>query len=105
MISEKDAKTWDVKAFFDTDPFWVIWQVGRTPRGERRIRRITQNYGSAALANADAERFRKSGVVTWVEEARPLAPLDVPQAAIEALKDATPAAPPSAAATALAAAW
>jgi hypothetical protein len=81
---EKDPKQ-DLNQFMDTESFWVIWQVGRSPRGDKRIRQISQVYHSQARAEADAERYRKSGVVTWVEEARPLAPSQVPQAAVDAL--------------------
>jgi hypothetical protein len=89
MTSKVADAEWDLSAYFDTQPFWVIWQVGTAPGGAKRIRRITQQYGSEAQANADAERFRKSGTVTWVEKASPLAPLDVPQAAIDSLRGVT----------------
>ena len=86
---EKDPEQ-DLGRFIDTESFWVIWQVGHTPRGDKRIRRISQQYHTEARAEADAERYRRSGVVTWVEEARPLAPSQVPQAAVDALiKDGT----------------
>ena len=81
---EKDPEQ-DLDRFIDTESFWVIWQVGRTPRGEKRIRQISQQYHTEARAEADAARFRRSGVVTWVEVARPLAPSRVPQAAVDAL--------------------
>jgi hypothetical protein len=45
---------------------------------------------TAARAEADAERYRKSGAITWVEEAHPLAPLHVPAAALEALRGVAP---------------
>jgi hypothetical protein len=82
----------EAESFFDTEPFWVIWQASIPAGGTNRIRRITQNYASASRAEADAERFRKSGAVTWVEEARPLAPLNVPPAALDALRGVAPAA-------------
>jgi|GEM_PF-6232830 len=76
----------DLSAYIDTAPFWVIWQTSRPAGGRNRIRRISQDYATAARAEADAERYRRSGAVTWVEEARPLAPRQVPAAAIEALR-------------------
>ncbi len=103
MTNNAGDKEWDLNAFFDTKPFWVIWQIGLAPGGAKRIRRITQSYGSEALARADAERYGKSGVITWVEKASPLAPLDVPVAAIEALGGPA-GAPTSVGAIALAAA-
>lgn len=71
--------------FIDQEPFWVIWQVSQPARGGNSIHRISQNYGTAARAEADAERYRKSGAVTWVEESRPLAPSHVPAEAMAAL--------------------
>lgn len=76
----------EAESFFDTEPFWVIWQASIPASGANRIRRISQNYASASRAESDAERFRKSGAVTWVEEARPLAPLNVPAEALDALR-------------------
>jgi hypothetical protein len=83
----------DVSAYFDTERFWVIWQTSLPTSGRNRIRRISQDYASAARAEADAERYRKSGAITWVEEARPLAPRHVPAAALAALRGAAPALP------------
>ena len=83
----------EAESFFDTEPFWVIWQASIPASGINRIRRISQNYASASRAEADAERFRKSGAVTWVEEARPLAPLKVPAEALDALRGSAPPAP------------
>jgi hypothetical protein len=80
----------DLSAFLDTERFWVIWQTSLPAGGRHRIRRISQDYATAARAEADAERYRKSGAITWVEEARPLAPLHVPVAAIEALRGLAP---------------
>lgn len=88
IASESD----DLSAFLDTERFWVIWQTSLPASGRNRIRRISQDYSTAARAEADAERYRKSGAITWVEEARPLAPLHVPATAIAALRG--PAAPP-----------
>jgi hypothetical protein len=88
---DKDLKQ-DLSPFMDTQAFWVIWQVGCSPRGEKRFRRISQEYGTQARAEVDAERYRKSGTVTWVEQARPPAPGQVPQAALDAVF-ATAAAP------------
>lgn len=88
--AEADA---DASAFLDTEPFWVIWQTSLPAGGRNRIRRISQNYTSAARAEADAERYRKSGAITWVEEARPLAPLHVPAAALDALRGTAPPPP------------
>jgi hypothetical protein len=76
----------DLSAFIDSTPFWVIWQASLPAGGRNRIRRISQDYATAARAEADAERFRKSGTITWVEEARPLAPGNVPAAAAAALR-------------------
>jgi hypothetical protein len=76
----------EAESFFDTEPFWVIWQASIPAGGTNRIRRISQEYRTAARAEADAERYRKSGAITWVEEARPLAPLAVPAAALDALR-------------------
>jgi hypothetical protein len=80
----------DVSAFIDVAPFWVIWQTSLPANGRNRIRRISQDYATAARAEADAEHYRRSGAVTWVEEARPLAPHAVPAAALEALRGADP---------------
>jgi hypothetical protein len=80
----------DLCAFLDTAPFWVIWQTSLPAGGRNRIRRISQDYATEARAEADAERYRKSGAITWVEEARPLAPLHVPAEAIDALRGLTP---------------
>jgi hypothetical protein len=91
MASKAQAPEAD--SFFDTEPFWVIWQASIPASGANRIRRITQNYATESRAEADAERFRKSGAITWVEEARPLAPLQVPAAALDALRGAAPPAP------------
>ena len=87
VANESEA---DLSDFIDSTPFWVIWQTSLPANGRNRIRRISQNYGSAARAEADAERYRRSGAITWVEEARPLAPRDVPAAAIEALRSKEP---------------
>ncbi|HEU0099187.1 MAG TPA: hypothetical protein VFQ67_10475 [Allosphingosinicella sp.] len=76
----------DVARYIDSAPFWVIWQTSLPASGRNRIRRISQDYATAARAEADAERFRRSGAITWVEQARPLAPAHVPAAAIEALR-------------------
>lgn len=76
----------DASAYIDSAPFWVIWQASLPASGRNRIRRISQDYATAARAEADAERYRRSGVITWVEEARPLAPLAVPAAALDALR-------------------
>jgi hypothetical protein len=76
----------EADSFFDTEPFWVIWQASIPAGGTNRIRRISQEYRTAARAEADAERYRKSGAITWVEEARPLAPLHVPAEALDALR-------------------
>ena len=84
MIAEKAAD--DASPFIDAAPFWVIWQASLPADGRNRIRRISQDYATAARAEADAERYRRSGAITWVEEARPLAPRNVPAAAIEALR-------------------
>ena len=72
----------DLSAWIDTQPYWVIWQVGSAPTGGRRIRRVFADYRSEVRANADAERLGKSGAITWVEEIRPLAPAHVPAEAI-----------------------
>jgi hypothetical protein len=80
----------DLSAFLDTAPFWVIWQASLPAGGRNRIRRISQDYSTPARAEADAERYRKSGAITWVEEARPLAPRAVPAAALEALRGGVP---------------
>ena len=86
------AETREADAFYDTRPYWVIWQASIPAAGPNRIRRISQEYGTAARAEADAERFRKSGAVTWIEETRPLAPKHVPAAALDALRGIAPAA-------------
>jgi hypothetical protein len=80
----------DLSPFIDSVPFWVIWQASLPAGGRNRIRRISQDYATAARAEADAERYRRSGTITWVEEARPLAPRDVPAAAAEALRGGSP---------------
>jgi len=80
----------DLSAFIDAAPFWVIWQTSLPANGRKRIRRISQDYATAARAEADAERYRRSGAITWVEEARPLAPCAVPAAAVEALRGTAP---------------
>lgn len=80
----------DLSPYIDTAPFWVIWQTSRPAGGPNRIRRISQDYATAARAEADAERYRRSGAITWVEKAHPLAPAHVPAAALEALRAATP---------------
>ena len=85
-IAAAEATTKEAGAFFDTEPFWVIWQVSLPASGANRIRRISQEYRTEARAEADAERYRKSGAITWVEEARPLAPAHVPAAAVDALR-------------------
>ncbi len=89
VIDEDPAE--DLSAFIDTAPFWVIWQARLPGDGRNRIRRISQDYSTAARAEADAEDYRRSGTITWVEEARPLAPRNVPAAAIEALRGNVPA--------------
>jgi hypothetical protein len=76
----------DASAFIDAAPFWVIWQTSLPANGRNRIRRISQDYATPARAEADAERYRRSGAVTWVEEARPLAPANVPAEALAALQ-------------------
>jgi hypothetical protein len=86
MESVIDAADGDLSAFIDTERFWVIWQVRLPERGGNCIRRISQDYRTEARAEADAERYRKSGAVTWVEEARPLAPAHVPAEALGALR-------------------
>ena len=86
----KDETGGDAAAFIDSEPFWVIWQASVPAVGVNRIRRISQNYATESRAEADAERFRKSGAVTWVEEARPLAPLRVPAEALDALRGTAP---------------
>jgi hypothetical protein len=91
----------DASAFVDATPFWVIWQTSLPAGGRKRIRRISQDYVSAARAEADAERYRRSGAVTWVEEARPLAPKNVPAEALEALRGPGGAAKPGEAVTAI----
>jgi hypothetical protein len=81
----------DVSVFIASEPFWVIWQTSLPANGPNRIRRISQDYTTAARAEADAERYRRSGAITWVEEARPLAPREVPAAALDALRGITQA--------------
>jgi hypothetical protein len=76
----------DLSDFIESTPFWVIWQASLPAGGRNRIRRISQDYATAARAEFDAERYRKSGTITWVEEARPLAPRAVPAAALDALR-------------------
>jgi hypothetical protein len=83
----------DIGAFIDTEPFWVIWQTSLPAGGHNRIRRISQDYRTEARAEADAERYRRSGAITWVEETRPLAPLRVPAAALDALRGIAPPPP------------
>lgn len=83
----------DASAYFDSAPFWVIWQTSLPANGRNRIRRISQDYATAARAEADAERYRRSGAITWVEEARPLAPLCVPAAALDVLRGIVPPKP------------
>ena len=85
-----DAAILEADAFYDTRPYWVIWQASIPAAGPNRIRRISQEYGTEARAEADAERFRKSGAVTWIEETRPLAPKHVPAAALDALRGIAP---------------
>jgi len=87
-----DVETREADAFYDTKPYWVIWQASIPAAGPNRIRRISQEYGTAARAEADAERFRKSGAVTWIEETRPMAPQHVPAEALDALRGIAPAA-------------
>jgi hypothetical protein len=92
LIETKDETCRDdLSPFINTESFWVIWQANLLAGGRNRIRRISQDYGSAARAEADAERYRKSGVITWVEEARPLAPAHVPAEAMDALRGVAPA--------------
>lgn len=86
-----DAAILEADAFYDTRPYWVIWQASIPAAGPNRIRRISQEYGTEARAEADAERFRRSGAVTWIEETRPLAPKHVPAAALDALRGIAPA--------------
>jgi hypothetical protein len=85
VIDAMDGEA-DLSAFIDTERFWVIWQVRLPERGGNCIRRISQDYRTEARAEADAERYRKSGAITWVEEARPLAPAHVPAEAFGALR-------------------
>ncbi|HYI41072.1 MAG TPA: hypothetical protein VE053_12215 [Allosphingosinicella sp.] len=80
----------DSSDFIDSTPFWVIWQVRLPEDGRNRIRRISQDYPTLARAEADAEHYRRSGAITWVEEARPLAPKNVPAEALAALRGAGP---------------
>jgi hypothetical protein len=90
-IAGADASSADLSAFMDVEPFWVIWQANVPAKGASRIRRINQEYRSEARAEADADRFRKSGTITWVEEARPMSPAHVPAAALDALRGIAPA--------------
>ena len=90
VIAEDFADEADPTPFLDSAPFWVIWQTSLPASGRNRIRRISQDYATAARAEADAERYRRSGAITWVEEARPLAPREVPAAAIDALRGTGP---------------
>ena len=85
-----DSAPASLAGFMDQEPFWVIWQVSQPARGGNSIRRISQNYATAARAEADAERYRKSGAITWVEESRPLAPAHVPVEAMAALGSGVP---------------
>ena len=89
--AKDDAASVDLSPFMDVEPFWVIWQANVPTKGASRIRRISQEYRSEARAEADADRFRKSGTITWVEEARPMAPAHVPAAALDALRGIAPA--------------
>ena len=89
-MAKADAGSGDLSAFMDTERFWVIWQASVPADGRNRIRRISQEYRSEARAEADAERYRKSGTITWVEEARPMTPLHIPQAALDALRGTAP---------------
>ena len=91
VIAEAPAD--DLSDFIDSTPFWVIWQASLPVGGRNRIRRISQDYPSLSRAEADAEHYRRSGVITWVEEARPLAPSAVPASAVEALRGADPGGP------------
>ena len=85
-----DPEMREADAYYDTKPYWVIWQASIPAGGPNRIRRISQEYGTAARAEADAERFRKSGAITWIEETRPLAPKHVPAEALDALRGIAP---------------
>lgn len=89
----RDETAEAASAYIDSAPFWVIWQTSLPAGGRNRIRRISQDYATAARAEADAERYRKSGAITWVEEARPLAPHHVPAAALDALRGIVPPPP------------
>jgi hypothetical protein len=89
-VAKTDGAGEDLSAFIDTERFWVIWQASVPAGGRNRIRRISQDYRTEARAEADAERYRKSGAITWVEEARPLAPAHVPAAALDALRGIAP---------------
>lgn len=80
----------DAGDYLDTEAFWVIWRTSVPAAGRNRIRRISQDYASAARAEADAERYRKSGAIVWVEQRRPLAPLHVPAAALDLLRGLAP---------------
>lgn len=86
-----EDKADEAAPYIDSTPFWVIWQARLPADGRNRIRRISQDYPTLARAEADAEQYRRSGTVTWVEEARPLAPYAVPAAALEALRGTAPA--------------
>ena len=86
LTEAKQAEAKDASAYIDAAPFWVIWQTSLPASGRNRIRRISQDYATAARAEADAERYRRSGAIAWVEEARPLAPLHVPDAALDVLR-------------------
>jgi hypothetical protein len=83
----------DASPFIDSAPFWVIWQTSLPASGRNRIRRISQDYATAARAEADAERYRRSGTITWVEKAHPLAPHQIPSAALDALRGVAAPAP------------
>jgi hypothetical protein len=86
MVKAESETSEDLSAFVDTQSFWVIWQASLPAGGRKRIRRISQDYATQARAEIDAERYRKSGAITWVEEARPLAPQQVPEEALRALR-------------------
>ena len=90
-MANAETASESLSPYMDVEPYWVIWQASVPAGGVNRIRRISQDYGSEARAEADAERFRRSGTITWVEQARPLAPLHVPAAAFEALRGNAPA--------------
>ena len=61
MVPEEAAD--DASRFIDSAPFWVIWQTSLPANGRNRIRRISQDYATAARAEADAERYRRSGAI------------------------------------------